>query len=58
MGVFKDILFPHERANWSDKEGSMKLPRESIHLPIDGDWKWHTEWVCEVDANFNDKKGW
>ena len=40
MGLFKDMLFPHERANWSDKDGNVKLPRDSILLPLDGDWKW------------------
>jgi len=58
MGIFKDMLFPHERPNWSDKDGKVKLPRDSILLPIDGDWKWQTEWIVEIDNNFHDKKGW
>ena len=58
MGIFKDVLFPHERPNWSDKDGTLKLPRDSILLPIDGDWKWQTEWIAEIDANFHDRKGW
>ena len=58
MGIFKDMLFPHERPNWSDKEGKVKLPRDSILLPLDGDWKWRTEWIVEIDNNFHDKKGW
>lgn len=58
MGLFKDMLFPHERANWSDKDGKVKLPRDSILLPLDGDWKWQTEWIVEIDNNFHDKKGW
>lgn len=58
MGIFKDMLFPHERPNWSDKDGKLKLPRDSILLPIDGDWKWQTEWIVEIDPNFHDKKGW
>lgn len=58
MGLFKDMLFPHERPNWSDKDGRVKLPRDSIVLPIEGGWKWQTEWIVEIDANFHDKKGW
>lgn len=58
MGLFKDVLFPHERPNWSDKDGKVKLPRDSILLPVDGDWKWQTEWIVEIDNNFHDKKGW
>lgn len=58
MGIFKDILFPHERPNWSDKDGKLKLPRDSILLPIEGDWQWQTEWIVDIDNNFNDKKGW
>lgn len=58
MGMFKDILFPHERPNWSDKDGKLKLPRDSILLPVDGDWRWQTEWIVEIDNNFHDKKGW
>jgi hypothetical protein len=44
MGIFKEVLFPHERAAWSDKEGTVKLPRESILLPVDGDWQWESGW--------------
>jgi len=58
MGIFKDVLFPHERAAWSDKDGKVKLPKNSILLPIDGDWKWETGWEIQKDANFNDKNGW
>ena len=42
MGMFKDALFPTERPNWSDIDGKIKLPKDSILLPIDGDWQWHT----------------
>ena len=58
MGIFKDVMFPHERSAWSDKDGKVKLPKNSILLPIDGDWKWETDWEIQKDTNFNDKKGW
>lgn len=58
MGIFKDVLFPHERAAWSDKEGTVKLPRESILLPVEGDWKWESGWQIEKDSQFQDRKGW
>lgn len=58
MGMFKDVLFPHERPSWSDKDGKIKLTKESIVLPIDGEWCWHTDWIAERDANFHDKNGW
>jgi hypothetical protein len=38
MGMFKDALFPTERPVWSDIDGKIKLPKDSILLPIDGDW--------------------
>ena len=44
MGIFKEVLFPHERAAWSDKEGTVKLPRESILLPAEGNWQWESGW--------------
>ena len=44
MGIFKDVLFPHERSAWSDKHGKVKLPKNSILLPIEGDWNWETNW--------------
>lgn len=34
------------------------MPRNYILLPIDGDWKWSSEWTIEKDQNFNDKYGW
>ena len=58
MGIFKDILFPHERSAWSDIDGKLKIPKESILLPADGEWKWRTHWQIEKDPNFCDKKGW
>jgi hypothetical protein len=58
LGIFKDILLPHERPNWSDKDGKLKLPKDSILLPIEGDWKWSSEWIIEKDSNFQDKHGW
>ena len=56
MGMFKDVLFPHERPNWSDKDGRTRMTKDSVKLPPD--WKWQTEWVVEVDPNFHDNKGW
>ena len=47
MGIFKDALFPHERAAWSDKDGTVKLPKESILLPVEGDWQWESGWQVE-----------
>ena len=44
MGIFTEVLFPHERSSWSDKDGKVKLPKNSILLPIDGEWSWETEW--------------
>ena len=58
MGIFKEVLFPHERSAWSDKDGKVKLPKNSILLPVDGDWKWETGWEIAKDPNFNDKNGW
>ena len=52
MGVFKDVLFPHERSSWSDKDGKVKLPRNAILLPANGDWKWDSEWYVEMDPAF------
>ena len=58
MGIFKDVLFPHERPSWSDADGKLKIPKESILLPADGDWKWETNWYVEMDSLFASKKGW
>ena len=58
MGMFKDILFPHERPNWSDKDGKIKMTKDSILLPQEAGWRWQTEWAVEIDANFHDAKGW
>ena len=58
MGIFKEALFPHERAAWSDKEGTVKLPKESILLPVEGDWQWESSWQVEKDPQFQDRKGW
>jgi hypothetical protein len=58
MGMFKDVLFPHERPAWSDIDGKIKIPKESILLPVDGDWKWESNWYVEIDPNFCSKKGW
>lgn len=58
MGIFKDALFPHERHVWSDESGKHKIKKESILLPAEGGWKWQTNWVVDVDTQFNDKKGW
>lgn len=38
MGMFKDVLFPHERPNWSDKDGRTRMTKDSVKLPPD--WKW------------------
>ena len=56
--MFKDVLFPHERPNWSDKDGKFKMTKDSIVLPVEGGWYWQTEWAVEIDCNFHDKKGW
>jgi len=58
MGIFKDALFPHERPVWSDESGKHKVKKDSILLPAEGGWKWQTNWVIDVDMQFNDKKGW
>jgi hypothetical protein len=58
MGMFKDVLFPHERAAWSDESGKHKIKKEGIMLPAEGGWKWQTNWVVEIDPDFHDKKGW
>lgn len=58
MGMFKDAVFPHERAVWSDETGNHKTPKDSILLPLEGGWKWQTNWIVEVDPQFHDKKGW
>ena len=44
LGMFKDVLFPHERPAWSDEAGTVKLPKESILLPADGGWAWESGW--------------
>lgn len=49
MGMFKDAVFPHERAVWSDETGNHKTPKDSILLPLEGGWKWQTNWIVEVD---------
>lgn len=58
MGIFKDILLPTERPNWSDETGKHKVPKESILLPSDGGWQWQTNWFLDIDPNFHDKHGW
>lgn len=57
MGMFKDAVFPHERAVWSDESGKHKIKKENILLP-EGGWKWLTNWVVEKDPSFHDKNGW
>jgi len=52
MGIYKDVMFPHERASWSDKDGKVKLPKTSIILPTDGEWEWDSEWYVEMDPVF------
>lgn len=49
MGIFNDKLLPHERPSWSDKDGKVKLPKNAILLPPDGDWKWQMNWCVEKD---------
>ena len=58
MGIFKDALFPHERPVWSDETGKHKLKKENILLPIEGGWKWLTNWKVEIDPEFTNKNGW
>lgn len=58
MGIFKEVLFPHERPAWSDEAGTVKLPRDSILLPADGGWAWDSGWQVAMDPHFQDRKGW
>ena len=58
LGVFKDAVFPHERPVWSDEAGKHKITKESILLPPEGAWQWQTNWIVEIDPQFNDKHGW
>mmetsp|Transcript_7459 Transcript_7459/g.12609 ORF Transcript_7459/g.12609 Transcript_7459/m.12609 type:complete len:500 (-) Transcript_7459:99-1598(-) len=58
MGIFKSVLMPYERPAWSDRDGKIKLPKESILLPVEGNWVWESDWHVEINPSFHDKKGW
>ncbi len=50
-------MFPGERANFSDYNGMMTLPKESFKLPSN-QWEWEDIWHVEKLPEFTDNEGW
>ncbi|TNV82072.1 hypothetical protein FGO68_gene11220 [Halteria grandinella] len=57
LGVWTSRMFPGERANWSDQQGVMQLPKDSFKLP-NGNWEWADIWHVEKLPEFTDEQGW
>jgi len=49
-------LLPTDRANWSDKTGTLARPREFYVLPKLGKWKWANDWT--LTEHTADKDHW
>ena len=46
-----------ERSNWSDKEGTLNIPKDSFKLP-GKEWEWSDIWHVEKLPEFTDDDGW
>jgi hypothetical protein len=59
VGIWTNKLFPGERSNWSDQNGYLNLPKDSLKLPPGNGREWEWEDIWHVDkSEFTDPDGW